>query len=291
MITRIRLGDFEVFSLVENRMHLDGGAMFGVIPKKLWTREVSCDENNLIPLDLNLLLIKAHGKNLLIDTGCGDVGSAREKKIYCLEEPTRIETALRTCGVEAANVDYVLLTHLHFDHSSGGLVRGADGGVRTRFPRARYVVNELEWSDARQPNERTAATYVPDYMGAYADSGQIDTVSGTEELMPGITLRHTGGHTRGHQGAVIASGGEALGYYADIIPTQAHLKTAWVAGVDTLPLDTLKVKKQILRACVDDNIWLAFDHDLQLKLASISAQDGRYTAEALPADRVEVVEP
>jgi glyoxylase-like metal-dependent hydrolase (beta-lactamase superfamily II) len=291
MITRVRLGEFEVFSFVENRMHLDGGAMFGVIPKKLWTREVSCDENNLIPLDLNLILIKAHGKNLLVDSGCGDVGSAREKKIYCLQDPTRIETALQACGVAVSDVDYVLLSHLHFDHSTGGLARDADGRVRTRFPNARYVVNELEWRDAQEPNERTAATYVPEYMGAYADSKQVDTVSGVEELLPGITLRHTGGHTRGHQAVIVASEGEALGYYADIIPTQAHLKTAWVAGVDTLPLDTLKVKKQILKTCVDDNIWLALDHDLQLKLASVAERDGQYTAEALSADRVEVVEP
>jgi len=289
MLTRIKLGDFEVYSFVENQMHLDGGAMFGVIPKKLWTREQPCDDNNLIPLDLNLLLVKAHGKSYLVDTGCGDAGTERERKIYGLHTDTQIESALSACGVAPDELDYVLFSHLHFDHSTGGLKRDADGHVVTRFPNARYVVNRLEWDDANDPNERTAATYVAEYMEAYRNSGQIDTVEGTVEFAPGITLRHTGGHTRGHQAIIIASNGYAVGYYADIFPTTAHLKTAWVAAVDTYPLESLKIKKAILKACVDDNIWLAFDHDLKHKVARVIADNGKYSVAPLPEADVEVL--
>jgi glyoxylase-like metal-dependent hydrolase (beta-lactamase superfamily II) len=290
MVTRLRLGDIEVYSFVENQMQLDGGAMFGVIPKKLWTREIPADANNLIPLNLNLLLIKAHGKTLLVDTGCGDVGTDREKKIYGLTQPTRIDAGLMACGVTPEELDFVLLSHLHFDHSSGGLKRDKSGQPVTRFPNARYVVNNLEWDDARWPNERTRATYVPDYVAAYEKSGQVETVEGVSEFMPGIHLQLTGGHTAGHQAIVIRGGGKALGYFADIFPTHVHLKTAWVPAVDTFPLESLRVKKEILKSCVCESIWLAFDHDLELRLARVEQVDNAYVARALPEDLLEVVE-
>jgi glyoxylase-like metal-dependent hydrolase (beta-lactamase superfamily II) len=290
MVTRLRLGDIEVYSFVENQMQLDGGAMFGVIPKKLWTREIPADTDNLIPLNLNLLLIKAHGKSLLVDTGCGDVGTDKEKKIYGLHEPTRIESSLGQCGVAPDQLDYVLLSHLHFDHSGGGLKRDENGQPVTRFPRARYIVNKLEWDDARWPNERTRATYVPDYMAAYEKSGQVDAVEAPAEILPGIHLQLTGGHTAGHQAIIIRGGGLALGYYADIFPTRVHLKTAWVPAVDTFPLESLRVKKEILKSCVDESIWLAFDHDLELRLASVEQVNNAYVARALPEDQLEVIQ-
>lgn len=289
MVTRLRLGDFEVFAFVESRMHLDGGAMFGVIPKKLWTREIRCDDNNLIALDLNLLLVKAHGKNILVDTGCGDVASAKERKIYGLSGATDIERHLQAAGVAPHDIDAVLLSHMHFDHSGGGLKRTPDGSLVTRFSRARYVVNAREWADATHPDERTMATYVPEYMQTYANSGQIDTVDGETEWLPGITLSHTGGHTAGHQAIVVRSGERALGYFADIFPTHTHLKPAWVAAVDTHPLDTMKAKKRILRACAEQGMLVAFDHDLELKLARIRADGAAFRAEPLAVNEVEVL--
>jgi glyoxylase-like metal-dependent hydrolase (beta-lactamase superfamily II) len=289
MVRRLRLGDFDVYSFVESRMHLDGGAMFGVIPKKLWTREMPCDENNLIALDLNLLLVKAHGRNILVDTGCGDVGSAKERKIYGLSGSTDMERHLATAGVGPDEIDAVLLSHMHFDHSGGGLKRARDGTVVTRFGRARYVVNAREWHDATHPDERTTATYIPEYMRAYADSGQVDTVEGETEWLPGITLSHTGGHTAGHQAIVLRSGKHSLGYFADIFPTHTHLKPAWVAAVDTHPLDSMKAKKRILRECVESGTIVAFDHDLALKLARISADGKTFRAESLGPDEVEEV--
>jgi glyoxylase-like metal-dependent hydrolase (beta-lactamase superfamily II) len=289
MVTRLRLGDFEVYSFVESRMHLDGGAMFGVIPKKLWTREMRCDDDNLIALDLNLLLAKTRGKNLLIDTGCGDVATDRERKIYGLSGRTDMERHLAAAGVSPADIDVVLFSHLHFDHSGGGLIRTPGGTVTTRFPNARYVVNAREWSDATHPDERTTATYIPEYMRAYADSGQIDTVEGDVEYLPGVRLLHTGGHTAGHQAIVLASGGTSLGYYADIFPTHTHLKPAWVAAVDTHPLETMKAKKRIVRACVDEGILVAFDHDLDIKLARIAPDGNAFRAVPLTAGELEVV--
>ena len=289
MVTRLRLGDLEVYAFVENRMRLDGGAMFGVIPKKVWTKQMSCDEDNRIELDLNLLLIKSAGKTFLVDTGCGDVGTDREQGFHGLDTPTQIENHLRLCGVEPDELDYVLFSHLHFDHSSGGLKRNAKGFAITRFPKATYVVNKIEWEDALWPNERTRATYVPEYMETYEKSGQMQVVDGPTEIAPGISLVPTGGHTAGHQAIEIRGGGHALGYYGDIFPTQVHLKTAWVPAVDTFPLESLKVKKEILKACVDEPIWLAFDHDTDLKLARVHLNQSEYTAVSLETELQESV--
>jgi glyoxylase-like metal-dependent hydrolase (beta-lactamase superfamily II) len=289
VIVRVRLGELEVFSLVENRMHLDGGAMFGVIPKKLWTRELSSDEQNLIPLDLNLLLVKTRGKTVLIDSGFGDVATERERKIYGLSTPSRLEEALSACGSSASSVDCVIFSHLHFDHSGGGLKRDASGRAITRFPRARYLVQSAEWQEALHPNERTQATYVPEYMEAYARSGQVDVAEGEREVVPGLTLRPTSGHTAGHQAIVLRGGGRALGYFADIFPTRVHLKTAWVPAVDTLPLVSLRVKKEILKSCVEESMWLAFDHDTELKLARVERAERDYRAVPLAPEEWEEV--
>jgi glyoxylase-like metal-dependent hydrolase (beta-lactamase superfamily II) len=237
------------------------------------------------------VLIKAHGKTVLVDTGCGDVGTEKDQKIYGLYTPSQLESKLAVCGAAPDSIDYVVFSHMHYDHSGGGLKRGPDGQIRTRFPNARYIVNRIEWDDANHPNERTTASYIPAFIDAYRESGQIDLVDGATELLPGITVRHTGGHTAGHQAVVVASNGNAIGYYADIFPTATHLKTAWVPAVDTHPLDSLKVKKAILKACVDDNIWLAFDHDTQIKIGRVSENDGRYSVTPLEPHELEVLEP
>lgn len=270
-------------------MHLDGGAMFGVIPKKLWTREIPADEANLVALDLNLLLVKTAGQTILVDTGCGDVGTEREKKVYGLGAPSQLAESLSACGVSPEQIDYVVFSHLHFDHSGGGLKRDGAGQLVPRFPNASYVVSRLEWQEAQNPNERTRATYVPEYMSAYERSGLMRPIDGETQLLPGVTLRPTGGHTAGHQAVLLEGGGRRIGYFADIFPTRVHLKTAWVPAVDTLPLDSLRVKKQILKSCVEDSIWLAFDHDTELKLAHVERTEHDYVARPLSPDEWEVV--
>ena len=289
MIVRYRLGEIDVFSFVENRMRLDGGAMFGVIPKKLWTRELPADPENLIDLDLNLLLIKSAGRTLLVDTGFGDVATERERKIYGLTSTSKLETSLAACGVTPQDLDFVVFSHMHLDHSGGGLKRDESGRAVARFPRARYLVQRREWQEASQPNERTMAAYVPEYIKAYEDSGQMDLLDGDREILPGVSVRRTGGHTVGHQSVMISGGGKSVGYFADIFPTRVHLKTAWVPAVDTLPLESLKVKKEILKSCVEGATWLAFDHDLDLKVAQVEWNGRDYAAESLPAGTGEVV--
>jgi len=263
--------------------------MFGVIPKKLWVRELPADDQNLVEMDLNLLLVKAAGKCLLVDTGFGDVATERERKIYGLLSPSRLEDSLRVCGVRPEEVDLVLFSHLHLDHSGGGLKRDGEGRVTTRFPRARYIVQRLEWQEALHPNERTLATYVPEYLAAYERSGQVDLVEGEREIVPGVSVRLTGGHTLGHQAVIVRGGGRSLGYFADIFPLRAHLKTAWVPAVDTQPMDSLRVKKEILKSCEAESTWLAFDHDTGLKLARIEKSGYDYTAQPLPEGSWEVV--
>jgi glyoxylase-like metal-dependent hydrolase (beta-lactamase superfamily II) len=287
MIYRVSLGDFEVFSFAENRMHLDGGAMFGIIPKKLWSRHHTSDEANLIPLNLNVLLVKAHGKVFLADTGCGDVGTEKDRKVYGLHTPTRLDAQLKRCGVSLEDVDYVLFTHMHFDHAGGGLKRSPDGSVSTRFPNAKYVVQKLEWESATQPNARTRAAYAPEYFDAYAASGQMEVVDGEAEVCPGICVRPTGGHTRGHQGMEIGSGDRTIGFYGDMFPTTTHLRSAWVAAMDTHPMDSFDVKQDILARCVARSIWLAFDHDIHTRIAAVVEKDGHYETRALSPEAMQ----
>lgn len=287
MVTRIPLGEFEVYSFVENRMHLDGGAMFGIIPKKLWSRHQTSDEANLIPLDLNLLLVKAHGKTFLLDTGCGDVGTEKDIKVYGLRTPTQLDAQLARCGVSPEGIDYVLFSHMHFDHAGGGLKRDSNGRAVTRFPNAKYVVSKAEWENVTRPTARTRAAYAPEYFEAYSDSGQILTVDGDTELYPGISLHPTGGHTSGHQGIEIRSEDKAIGFYADIFPTTSHLRTAWIAAMDTHPMDSFDVKQDILARCVDQSVWLAFDHDIHTRLSAVVEKDGHHEIRPLPPEAMQ----
>ena len=225
-----------------------------------------------------------------MDTGCGDVATEKDVKVYGLRSPTQLDAQLSRCGVAPEDVDYVLFSHMHFDHAGGGLKRDADGRAIPRFPNARYVVSKAEWEHATEPNARTRAAYSPEYLAAYADSGQIQTVDGETELYPGISLHPTGGHTIGHQGIEIHSGDRAIGYYADIFPTTSHLRTAWVAAMDTHPLDSFKVKQDILTRCVAESIWLAFDHDIHTRVAAVVKEDGHYKARPLPPEAMQDID-
>ena len=242
--------------------------MFGVIPKKIWGNLLPSDENNLIPMQANLFLLKADGKNILFDTGLGDVISEKEQKIYAATGETNIEGGLKKLGIAPEDIDYVFLSHLHTDHSGGAVTR-TENGLKPRFPKATYIVQQDEWEDAINPDERTVAVYIPERLKVLETAGQLELINGDKELLPGIKAVKTGGHTRGHQGFEAESDGTTVVYYADIIPSEPHIRVPFVPSTDLFPLDTMKVKRELLKRLIAKNMVIAFDHDIEIGLGRI----------------------
>lgn len=269
----MKFGDFEIYSFVEHKFRLDGGSMFGVIPKIIWQKLIPADENNMIPMHTNLFVLKAHGKNFIFDCGLGDDLSDFEKKIYNVESESMLSDGLKGLGLTEDDIDVVILSHLHTDHVGGGVKRINDKLV-PRFPKAKYIIDKEEWQDAAHPDERSSAVYVVERYNALEKSGQIEFIDSDIELFPGITIDHTGGHTPGHFALRMESGGEKVWYYADIFTTAAHMAVAYVPGTDLFPLRTMEVKRKFLPQIIEENIIMAFDHDVNMPFAMV-AQDGK----------------
>ncbi len=243
---------------------LDGGAMFGIVPKPLWSRRAPADDRNRIPLAMRCLLVETDEATVLIDTGLGNKESDKFKSIYGVSnegDPTRLESSLDALGLEPSDVDLVVATHLHFDHAGGGTVRDPDGTIRPSFPNARYVVNRGEYAFARLDNERIRASYVPENFEPLAASGRLELVAGDTEVVPGIRLVHAPGHTPHHQSIRIDLGGDALLFLADLVPTTAHLHLPWIMGYDVEPMVTLESKRALLTRAAEEGLLLAFEHD------------------------------
>jgi glyoxylase-like metal-dependent hydrolase (beta-lactamase superfamily II) len=265
----MKFGNFEIFSIVENSFKIDGGAMFGVVPKIIWERLVPSDEFNRVKLDLNLLLVKTGGENILIDAGMGDALSEKQKKIYGIEKPSALEKKLSDLDLTPEDIDLVILTHLHADHA-GGVVKLNESGKKTpRFPNARHIIQIKEWNDAMSPDERTTATYLTENFKLLKEHDLLELVDGEDEVAKGIKVTSTGGHTPGHQVVFIEDGNNKIMWPGDIIPTASHLKIPYVASVDLFPLETMELKRKFLNMCINDGWLLAFDHDVNIKLGKL----------------------
>jgi len=261
---------------VERRFRLDGGAMFGIVPKIIWRRFIDCDEDNRVPMQTNLFVLKADNKNILLDTGFGDCLKKSEKKIYAIKGETAIESGLNNIGLKTDDINYVFLSHLHTDHAAGA-VKSVDGNYVPRFDRAKYVVQKTEWDDAMNPDERTSAVYIPERLLVLKDAGQLELIDGDTELLPGVKAIRTGGHTPGHQAIEAISDGTTVVYYADIVPSLHHIKIPYVAAVDLDPLRTMEVKRELYDRLLRRNNAIAFDHDIDVKIGKLSKEDGKIT--------------
>jgi len=279
-------GDFSISPIVERVFHLDGGQMFGVVPKKIWGRLIPVDERNLIPMRTVLYVIRAEGVIYLIDTGLGDCLSDAEQKIYGAFDQSRLDAELATLGLTAHDIEIVLLTHLHTDHIGGG-VRKQGAAFTPTFPRATYYVQKRELDDALAPDERSAAAYGAERIQALVDAGALKTLDGTTQIAPGVKAVLTGGHTAGHQGFEFSSGGETVADYCDIIPFPQHVRVPYVAATDLYPMDTMRFKRGLVRRLIDEKIVVAFAHDHAVTLARVHEREHKVIVEPLVAQPAE----
>jgi methylmalonyl-CoA epimerase len=276
-IHRVALGNLELISLCDGFFRLDGGAMFGVIPKALWSKQAPPDERNRITLAMRPLIVRG-ARTMLIDAGLGDKEQGKFLDIYGVERERNLDHTLAEAGLTVADIDIVLATHLHFDHAGGFTVRDSSGRVRPRFPRAQYIVRRGEWEAARAPNERNRASYLDDNYVPLADAGVLQLVDDDQTIMPGVRVRRTGGHTMHHQMVVIESAGRTAVFAADLLPTTAHVAAPWIMGYDMYPMDTLAAKTSFVKEAVEQKILVFFEHDPNVAMAYLNAADGKAVA-------------
>jgi glyoxylase-like metal-dependent hydrolase (beta-lactamase superfamily II) len=279
----IALGSLELVPLSDGFFALDGGAMFGVVPKPLWERVAPADARNRIRMGMRPLLVRGE-RTVLIDAGCGDKMDAKSAEIYAFDRARHLDHALAGAGLSATDIDVVLASHLHFDHAGGFTARGPDGVVRPRFPRAQYIARTGEWEDATHPHERNRASYFGENYVPLSETGVLTLVDGDGEVAPGIRVRRTGGHTMHHQIVMIESRARTAVFMADLIPTVAHVPLPWIMGYDLYPMDTLAFKRAFLREAVEREYLVFFEHDPTVSAGYLREKDGRIMVEAAIKD-------
>jgi glyoxylase-like metal-dependent hydrolase (beta-lactamase superfamily II) len=268
--TTFQVGHLTCHALEGGVQHLDGGAMFGVVPKVLWERRIPADERNRIPLALRCLLVEHEDGLVLIDTGIGNKENEKFRDIYGVENAgrngrTRLEDAIEDLGHNPEDIRWVINTHLHFDHAGGNTTPAG-----LAFPRAKYVVQRRELDFARHTNERTAGSYLAHNF----ESVPFQLIDGETEVLPGIRCIPTPGHVPYHQSILIESDGEKACFLADLVPTSAHLPLPWIMGYDLEPLVTLETRRKLYQRAQAEEWLLVFEHDPKVVSGRL-AHDGK----------------
>jgi len=258
---RTTLGDFELTVVSDGTYFLDGGGFFGVVPKSLWSKRVTADDQNRVAAGLNSLLVRTGKKNVLIETGIGNKLSEKMVRIY--GQPAHLIENLRAAGIAPEDIDIVINTHLHFDHCGWNTVR-QDGKIAPTFPRAKYYAPEGEWQYARHPSERDAISFISENYDPLVESGQMTLLKGGEEIVPGISVKTFPGHTAHMQAVIVRSGGRTACYISDLIPTSAHIDLTWGMSFDLYPLQTIESKKRYYGEAISERWLTVFTHDPQV---------------------------
>ncbi|WGV58428.1 MBL fold metallo-hydrolase [Brevibacillus brevis] len=254
-----QVGQFQLSWLRGGLTKLDGGAMFGVVPKPLWSKRYPSNDLNQIPLRADPILVQAHGKRILIESGMGnDRLTEKQKRNFGLEEESQVVDSLAAKGLTPADIDIVIMTHMHYDHANG-LVSIRDGQLVSTFPQAVIYVQEQEWAEMREPNVRSKNTYWEENWRPIEK--QVKTYGASHEVVPGITLHHTGGHSQGHAIVRMETEGQLLLHLADIMPTHAHQNPLWVMAYDDYPMTSIYAKEEWIINGIKQGAWFTFYHD------------------------------
>jgi methylmalonyl-CoA epimerase len=278
---RHTLGDLELITLSDGFMGLDGGAMFGVVPRTLWEKRLPPDDSNRIPLGMRPLIVKSGKTTVLIDAGCGDKMDPKLAQIYKLDRRYHLDHSLADAGLSADGIDVVVASHLHFDHVGGFTKIGRDGAIVPRFPKAKYIAHRAEWEDATHPHERNRASYLQENFVPLKDAGVLTLVDDAAEIIPGVRYRRSGGHTPNHQVVMIESGGRTAVFTADMYPTSVHIPDPWVMGFDLYPVDTLAFKRVFAKEAIERDYLLFFEHDPSMAAGYLREKDGKRFVERL----------
>jgi glyoxylase-like metal-dependent hydrolase (beta-lactamase superfamily II) len=255
---RTTLGNFELTVVSDGTYFLDGGAFFGVVPKPMWSKKATPDDQNRLDAGLNSLLIRTGDKNILVETGIGNKLSDKLVQIY--KQPAKLLDNLHTAGVAPEDIDIVINTHLHFDHCGWNTVRRGDQIVPT-FPKAKYYVQKKEWEHGRLQLERDAISYMSPNYDPLIESGQMELIEGDREIVPGISVKVFPGHTANMQAVMVDSGGKKVCYISDLIPTSMHLDLTWVMAFDLFPLTTIASRKRYYAQAIPERWLTVFTHD------------------------------
>jgi len=280
----ITLGPWQVHALETGFLWLDGGSMFGSVPKALWSREHPADDRNRIRLAMRCLLVVGAGRRILVDDGAGDKFSPKLKDIYRIEQDEfRLERSLAVLGLETRDITDVVLTHLHFDHA-GGSTRSEGGRLMPRLPAARYHVQRRNLENARRPNLRERASYMAENFEPLAEAGVLEIWEGASEPWPGFEIFTADGHTRGQQLVRVSGPEGALYFVADLIPTASHVRIPFVMGYDMAAIETMAEKRALLERASSEGAWICLEHDPRIALGRPRPDGEDYAwAETVPA--------
>ncbi|HTN52918.1 MAG TPA: MBL fold metallo-hydrolase [Anaeromyxobacter sp.] len=274
----MRIGRYDLSTLVDARFGLDGGAMFGIVPRPLWERQAAPDARNRIPLVSRCLVAvdRDAGRVILVDDGMGDKWSAKQLDIYAVDRTgLGVDAGLARLGLERADVTDVLLTHLHFDHAGGTTRRGADGRLELSFPRAVHHVQRRAWQQAHDPSERDRGSFLEEDFDLLAHSDLLHLVEGEAALFPDVDLMVSEGHTEAQQLPRFRGDGAKVVFCGDVIPTHVHLRPSWGMAYDLRPLVALEERKVLLAEALGDDGILLFEHDPAMAGCRLREEDGR----------------
>ena len=257
----MKIGGYEIFTVETGYVSLDGGAMFGVIPKSFWDKTNPADNLNRIQLAMRILVIKNDERTILVDTGVGTKMNEKLSKIYNVDHSKfDLSGSLANKGIKLEDVTDVIITHLHFDHA-GGATYYDNNELKLTFPNAQHYVQGEQWHWANNPSDKDRASYMPENFRPILEAGKLTELEGPKELFPGVDVLVVYGHTHGMQLPKISDGKTTLLYCADLMPTASHIPLPYIMGYDNNPLVTLEEKKRILPKAVDENWILVFEHD------------------------------
>lgn len=271
-------GEIEVRSIDAGSFWLDGGSMFGIVPRTMWEKKMVPDERHRLMFACNSLLVRAGGKTVVVETGNGTKWDAKLRNIYTFPENDPLTEALAREGVRPEQVDLVINTHLHFDHA-GGNTRLRDGRAVPAFSNAKFVVQKDELAHALQPTEKDRASYYAHDFAPISEAGQWQFVEGDAEVLPGISVVKIPGHNLQIQGIQIRGGGKSLMYVSDLLPTRHHLPLPWIIAYDLYPLTTLETKRKWIAEFVKNGWIVVFGHDPDFPAATLHERDGKVVAE------------
>ena len=272
-------GDYRVEIVPDTEFRLDGGAMFGVVPRSLWAKTCPPDEENRVRLNMNCLFVETKSERILIETGAGDKWSPKQEAMYGITRERPLSESLRALtGIGAEEISIVVNTHLHFDHAGGNTTLDSEGRAVPVFPNARYFVSRDEYEHAENPHERDRASYMPENWRPLMDTGQLELKEADYEVVPGLRMETITGHSRTMQCARLTRGGRTLFSFADLIPTRAHVPLAWIMGYDLYPVETLEAKKRLLPQAAREGWLCFFYHDPEAPLCRVVETDGKLRA-------------